>query len=37
MMIQSQRPRQYEPFGLEKLVAFYPLEAVFAERKRRAA
>jgi glycosyltransferase involved in cell wall biosynthesis len=37
MAIESQRPRQYERFGLEKLVASYPLEAVFAERKWRAA
>ena len=37
MAIESQRPRQYERFGLEKLVVSYPLEAVFAQRKRRAA
>ena len=34
MMIESQRPRQYERFGLEKLVASHPMEAVFAQRKR---
>jgi glycosyltransferase involved in cell wall biosynthesis len=37
MAIESQRPRQYEQFGLEKLVAFSPLKAVFAQRKRRVA
>jgi len=37
MAIESQRPRRYERFGLEKLVAFDPLEAVFAERERDAA
>jgi hypothetical protein len=37
MMIEAQRPRQYARFGLEKLVASYPLEAVFAQPKRRAA
>ncbi len=35
MMIESRRPRQYERFGLEKLVASCPSEAVFAKRKRR--
>ena len=37
MVIESQRPRQYERFGLEKLVASYPLEAVFGQQQRRTA
>ena len=37
MLLESRRPRQYERFGLEKRVISYPLEAVFAQRKRRAA
>ena len=37
MAIESRRPRQYERFGLEKLVVSSPLEAVFAQRKPRAA
>ena len=30
MMIESRRPRQYERFGLEKLVVSYPLDAALA-------
>ncbi len=37
MAIESQRPRQYERSGLEKLVASYPLEAVFGQQQQRAA
>jgi hypothetical protein len=37
MVIEAQRPRQYERFGLEKLEGSFPLEAVLAERQRRAA
>ena len=36
-MIESQRPRQYERFGLEKLVAASPREALSDPRKRHAA
>ena len=37
MVIESQRPRQYERFGLEKLAACDPLEMVFAQGRRSAA
>ncbi len=37
MAIESQRPRQYARFGLKKLAASSPLEAVSARRKLRAA
>ena len=37
MIVELQRPRQYEPFGLQKLVASHPPEAVFAQRKPCAA
>ena len=37
MMIEVQRPRQYERFGLEKLVISRPLEPVFVQPQRRAA
>ena len=32
MAIESQRPRQYEQFGLKKLVVSYPFAAAFAQR-----
>jgi hypothetical protein len=32
MAIESRRPRQYERFGLEKLAAPRPLEALPAQR-----
>ena len=35
--IESQRPRVYERFGLEKAVACDPLETVFAQRVQPAA
>ena len=37
MMLEARRPRQYERFGLEKLVVSYPLETIVAPRQRRAA
>ena len=37
MIVESQRPRQYEQFGLEKPVAPRPFETLFAQQKRRAA
>ena len=37
MMIEAQRPRQYERFGLEKLVVARPLGTVVAQPQRRAA
>ena len=37
MSIEAQRPRQYEQFGLEKLVVSYPLETGVPQQKRRAA
>lgn len=36
-VIEAQRPRQYEPLGLKKLVAHYPLEVVIPEWQRRSA
>ncbi len=37
MVIEMQRPRQYEPFGLKKLAVPRPSEAVAAQEKGRAA